>query len=235
MQKKFSYLLALLLTAILVVGCNTEEKPDKPEADKNEPSGEVSEQPETDDNPADEVVDDNVSNTDGSDNTSDSTQKDDNTKVPTKDVNYSQNGVEKTEKATETKSVDQSYKLHQLPDFTLVQEEPGKDMLVSNLDDDVFMRIQTLSPEDSGFEDANKSLEVYMGAVGETTPLPAEQLAVFKDASKVEGLKVDFDTEHVIGVALEQDGVVVFLVIHDNDEQDLTSAMLAMAATISKK
>ncbi|MGA3678366.1 hypothetical protein ACPCXF_25455, partial [Lysinibacillus agricola] len=44
------------------------------------------------------------------------------------EVKYKQKGEDKTEKATESKSVDQGYKMQQLPGFTLSPEEPGKDM-----------------------------------------------------------------------------------------------------------
>ena len=77
-------------------------------------------------------------------------------------------------------------------------------------------------------------MQDYMNAVGETVALTAEELAAFKDVQNIEGYVVDFDTEKVIGVVLEKDGLITKLTIHDNDEQDLTDAMLNMATTISK-
>ena len=77
-------------------------------------------------------------------------------------------------------------------------------------------------------------MQDYMNAVGETVALTAEELARFKDVQNIEGYVVDFDTEKVIGVVLEKDGLITKLTIHDNDEQDLTDAMLNMARTISK-
>ena len=77
-------------------------------------------------------------------------------------------------------------------------------------------------------------MQDYMNAVGETVALTAEELAAFKDVQNIEGYVVDFDTEKVIGVVFEKDGLITKLTIHDNDEQDLTDAMLNMAATISK-
>lgn len=150
-------------------------------------------------------------------------------------MKYVQNGVDKTEKATESASVNQSYKLQQLPGFTLTQEEPGKDMLVSNDDDEVFMRIETIEASQSSFEEVKTTMQDYMNAVGDTVALTADELAAFKDIQNIEGYVVDYDTEKVIGVVLEKDGLITKLTIHDNDEQDLTDAMLNMAATISKK
>ncbi|WP_320940397.1 hypothetical protein [Lysinibacillus capsici] len=108
-------------------------------------------------------------------------------------------------------------------------------MLVSNDDDEVFMRIETIEASQSSFEEVKTTMQDYMNAVGETVALTAEELAAFKDVQNIEGYVVDFDTEKVIGVVLEKDGLITKLTIHDNDEQDLTDAMLNMAATISKK
>ena len=97
------------------------------------------------------------------------------------------------------------------------------------------MRIETVSASETSYDNVKTSLEEYMNAVGDTIPLSAEELAVFKDAKNVEGYVVDFDTEKVVGVVIEKDGLLVKLTIHDNDTQDLTAAMFAMAATITQK
>ena len=150
-------------------------------------------------------------------------------------MQYVQNGVDKKETATESDSVDQGYKFQQLPEFTLSQEEPGKDMLVSNADDEVFMRIEATNASETSYDAVKTSMQDYMNAVGGTVPLSAEELSAFKDIKNIEGYVVDFDTEKVVGVVFEKDGLITKLTIHDNDKQDLTAAMLAMAATISKK
>ncbi|MEQ6050445.1 hypothetical protein [Lysinibacillus capsici] len=230
MQKKLVSILALLLTAVLVVGCNTSDKTGDSDAQQNEPSNTAADQKPSGDDTAGE------SNEEEEDTpASNDTNTEDASKQPQQDVKYVQKGVDKTEKATESASVDQSYKLQQLPGFTLTQEEPGKDMLVSNDDDEVFMRIETIEASQSSFEEVKTTMQDYMNAVGETVALTAEELAAFKDVQNIEGYVVDFDTEKVIGVVLEKDGLITKFTIHDNDEQDLTDAMLNMAATISKK
>lgn len=127
--------------------------------------------------------------------------------------------------------------MHQLPGFTLTQEEPGKDMLVSNDNAEVFMRIESIDASQTKYEDAKTSMQDYMNAVGEPSSLSSEDLAAFKDIKNIEGYVVHFeeDKEKVIGVVFEKDGLITKLTIHDNDELDLTDAMLKMAATISKK
>lgn len=225
MKKKYMSILALLLTAILVVGCNTTEKTEDDDAKQNDPSNSASQQ-----TPADsEIVEETPESPTQTDSTTDTPP------AQEEDITYVQNGVDKTVTATESQSVDQSYKLHQLPEFTLSQEEPGKDIYVSNEDDEVFMRVETVSTTDSSYDSVKSSLVEYMNAVGETTPLPAEELKVFEDAKSVEGFVVNFDTDKVVGVVIEKDGLLVKLTIHDNTTQDLTSAMLAMAATITQK
>ncbi|WP_342442569.1 hypothetical protein MHB65_04005 [Lysinibacillus sp. FSL K6-0075] len=230
MQKKLVSILALLLAAILVVGCNTSDKTGDSDAQQNEPSNTGADQKPSGDDTAGE------SNEEEEDTpASNDTNTEDTSKQPQQDVKYVQNGVDKTEKATESASVNQSYKLQQLPGFTLTQEEPGKDMLVSNDDDEVFMRIETIEASQSSFEEVKTTMQDYMNAVGDTVALTADELAAFKDIQNIEGYVVDYDTEKVIGVVLEKDGLITKLTIHDNDEQDLTDAMLNMAATISKK
>jgi len=229
MQKKLFSILALLLTAVLVVGCNTSEKTGDTDAQQNEPSNTAADQKPSGDETAGETQEEDDTPASNETNTEDAS------KQPQKDVTYKQNGVDKTEKATESKSVDQSYKLQQLPGFTLTQEEPGKDMLVSNDDDEVFMRIETIEASQSSFTEVKTTMQDYMNAVGETVALTTDELAVFKDVQNIEGYVVDFDTEKVLGVVFEKDGIITKLTIHDNDKQDLTDAMLNMAATISKK
>ncbi|WP_445479485.1 hypothetical protein ACULLL_03795 [Lysinibacillus irui] len=229
MQKKLFSILALLLTAVLVVGCNTSDKTEDSDAQQNEPSNTAADQKPSGDETAGESQEEEDTPASNDTNTEDAT------KQPQQDVKYVQNGEEKTEKATVSESVDQSYKLQQLPGFTLTQEEPGKDMLVSNADDEVFMRIETIEASQSSFEEVKTTMQDYMNAVGETVALPADELTAFKDVQNIEGYVVDFDTEKVIGVVFEKDGLITKLTIHDNDEQDLTDAMLNMAATISKK
>ncbi|GAB0167426.1 chemotaxis protein [Lysinibacillus sp. CTST325] len=228
MQKKLLSVPALLLTAVLVVGCNTSETKDS-DAQKNEPSNTPTEQqqPSSKDTTVDESQETPTSNETNKDNTTKKEQE----------VKYVQKGVDKTEKATESKSADQDYKVHQLPGFTLTQEEPGKDMLVSNDNANVFMRIESIDASQTSYEDAKTSMQDYMNAVGDTSSLSSEDLAAFKDVKNIEGYVVHFeaDKEKVIGVVFEKDGLITKLTIHDNDELDLTDAMLKMAATISKK
>ncbi|MFJ3389825.1 MULTISPECIES: hypothetical protein [unclassified Lysinibacillus] len=231
MQKKLFSVPALLLTAVLVVGCNTSETKDS-DAQKNEPSNTPTEQqqPSSKDTTVDESQETPASNETNKDNKDNTTKKE-------QEVKYVQKGVDKTEKATESKSADQDYKIHQLPGFTLSQEEPGKDMLVSNDNADVFMRIESIDASQTKYEDAKTSMQDYMNAVGEPSNLSSEDLAAFKDIKNIEGYVVHFkeDKEKVIGVVFEKDGLITKLIIHDNDELDLADAMLKMAATISKK
>lgn len=225
MKKNYMSILALLLTAILIVGCNTTDKTEDTGTNQNDPSNSAIQ-----DTPADsESVDDTQETPNQTDTTTNTSP------TQEKEITYEQNGSDKKVTATESQSVDQSYKLHQLPGFTLSQEEPGKDIIVSNDDDQVFMRVETVTTTDHNYEDVKSSLVEYMNAVGNTTPLSAEELEVFKDVKSVEGYVVDFDTDKVVGVVFEKDGLLVKLIIHDNDTQDLTAAMLAMAATITQK
>ncbi|MEY9978543.1 hypothetical protein [Lysinibacillus sp. RC79] len=231
MQKKLLSVPALLLTAVLVVGCNTSDKTEDSDAQKNEPSNtstEQQQQPSSKDKTVDESQETPTSNATNKDNTDNATKKE-------QEVNYVQKGVDKTEKAKESKSVTQDYKMQQLPGFTLSQEEPGKDMLVSNDNAEVFMRIEAIDASQSSYADAKTSMQDYMNAVGDTSSLTSEDLAAFKDIKNIEGYVVNFDTEKVIGVVFEKDGLITKLTIHDNNELDLTDAMFKMAATISKK
>lgn len=226
MKKNYLFILSLLLTVILVVGCNTTEKTEDNDSNQNAPSNSATQETPADSEAVEDDTQDSSTQTDQNTNTS-STSK--------QEIKYEQNGVDKKEMATESQSADQNYKLHQLPGFTLSPEEPGKDIYVSNDDDQVFMRVETISTTDNTYDNVKSSLVEYMNAVGTTTPLPADMLKVFKEAKSAEGYEVDFESEKVIGVVIEKDDLIVKLTIHDNDTQDLTAAMLAMAATITQK
>ncbi|MEB2298368.1 hypothetical protein LAV72_01835 [Lysinibacillus xylanilyticus] len=232
MQKKLFTLPALFLTAILVVGCNTTDKTEDSDVQKNEPSNtEQQQKPTTED----KTVDGSEETPTSTETDKGSTETTDSATAPKQEVNYIQKGKDKTETATESKSADQGYKMQQLPGFKLSQEEPGKDMLVSNENAEVFMRIEDVSQ--SSYDEAKTSMQDYMNAVGETSSLSSEDLAAFKGVKNIEGYVVNFeeDKEKVIGVVFEKDGLIIKLTIHDNDELDLTDAMFKMAATISKK
>jgi len=217
-------MLALLLTAVIVVGCNTSDKTEQSDVEQQEPSN--SQQPSDHETAGDDKQE--TPTTDDAQQTEEQT-------APKQEVQYVQNGVDKKETASESKSKEQGYKFQQLPGFKLTQEEPGKDMLVSNADDEVFMRIETTNTSETSYDAVKTSMQDYMNAVGSPVALSPEELSAFKDIKNIEGYVVDFDTEKVIGVVFEKDGLITKLTIHDNDEQDLTSAMFAMAATISKK
>ncbi|MGE7945845.1 hypothetical protein [Lysinibacillus sp. NPDC093688] len=232
MQKKLFTLPALFLTAILVVGCNTSDKTEDSDVQKNEPSNtEQQQKPTTED----KIVDDSKETPTSTETDKGTTETTDSATAPKQEVIYNQKGKDKTETATESKSADQGYKMQQLPGFTLTQEEPGKDMLVSKENAEVFMRIEDVSQ--SSYDEAKTSMQDYMNAVGETSSLSSEDLAAFKGVKNIEGYVVNFeeDKEKVIGVIFEKDGLIIKLTIHDNDELDLTDAMFKMAATISKK
>lgn len=224
MQKKLFSMLALLLTAVIVVGCNTSDKTEQSEVEQQEPSN--SQQPSDNETAGDDKQETPTTN---------DTQQTEEPTTPQQEVHYVQKGVDKKETASESKSEGQSFKFQKLPEFTLSQEEPGKDMLVSNADDEVFMRIETTNTSETSYDAVKTSMQDYMNAVGSPVALSSEELSAFKDIKNIEGYVVNFDTEKVIGVVFEKDGLITKLTIHDNDEQDLTAAMLAMAATISKK
>lgn len=234
MQKKLISLPALLLTAILVVGCNTSDKTEDSDVQKNEPSNtEQQQKPSAEDKTVNDSEETPTNETDK--DTTDKPDTTDSANTPKQEVNYVQKGKEKTETASESKSADQGYKMQQLPGFTLSQEEPGKDMLISNENAEVFMRIEDVSQ--SSYDEVKTSMQDYMNAVGEPSTLSSEDLAAFKGIKNIEGYVVNFvdDKEKVIGVVFEKDGLIIKLTIHDNEELDLTDAMFKMAATISKK
>ncbi|GLC87673.1 hypothetical protein [Lysinibacillus piscis] len=223
MQKKLLSLLVLLLTTVLVVGCNTTEKTENSGSEKNDPANTQIEQ-----EPTKETTDENEASTDESTKEEPATESQ-------QEVTYVQKGVDKTEETTLVGSEAQNFQLQQLPAFTLTQEEPGKDLLVSKENDEVFMRIETFDASQTNFDTIKTSMQDYMNAVGSTIDLPAEELSMFKDVKNIVGTVVDFDTEKVVSVVFEKDQLITKLTIHDNSELDLTNAMLTMATTISKK
>jgi len=146
-------------------------------------------------------------------------------------ITYSSNGESKTEELT-TVSNDQ-YAIRVIPGFTLTAEEPGKDVLAYDEDDTVSMRIEAMSKQDSTYEDLLASTEQTIAAISDD--YEEYDISSFIKNNNVTNSKAylaKFGSEEVIAVAFEKGDKLVRLTVFDQEQVDLSEAMIKMGLTI---
>jgi hypothetical protein len=157
---------------------------------------------------------------------------DEKVRLPEQNLTYEENGkaVEKT--GFLRTNDNQHYSMYVLDGYTLEEEEPGKDVVMSSEDQKAFMRIEIV-PNDVDLKDAE--------SVVKTT---AE--AISTDAQKYEGFKQEGILKDAVWykAQTEEDAVNLILVkgsnpmklsIYTPKDQENIEPLLAMAQTIEVK
>ncbi|MGM9922562.1 MAG: hypothetical protein ACI33O_15005 [Bhargavaea sp.] len=155
---------------------------------------------------------------------------------PERELSYQSGDSMQTGKAKLTESDEMDYSIYVLDGYQLTSEEPNKDVLYWNEDEQIFMRIETFG-SDADYkmltEQMIDSLE-YEG--GEAADVSGEYSLA--DASGIEEPVIrQLDTKEGLttGAVFKKDGMAVRLTIFDTPEADQTDALLSMGATIGQK
>lgn len=214
MKSKWNLIFASAAIALLLSACGTDESNVNPEDTTNgsiEAVDEVDKDTavETDDDSAEEpVIDDKEANAED-------------------DV---------LQDAVQTESDTQDYTISVLPNFTLTSEEPGKDSLLANENEAVFMRIETASKEEDTYDYfADNLIAILEASSGGVSPTEVTETASIPSGEGIKNAKVfsvQSESGPVTGIVFERDDIVVRLTIFDSPKEEYFNQYLQMGQTI---
>ncbi|MGE6378341.1 hypothetical protein [Peribacillus muralis] len=145
-----------------------------------------------------------------------------------KNLKYTSNGraIEKT--AFLKRSDNQPFSLYVLQQFKLNAEEPGKDVVVLNEDDSIFMRIELLTG-DVDWDEAEKNVKTQLKRLSETITDPR------LDVGNGTGFEVKDGDEVITSILIKNEKEPLRLTIFTKKDKDYRDAFLEMAQTLSKE
>ena len=153
-----------------------------------------------------------------------------------RELTYQSGDSQQTGQAKLTESDEMDYSIYVLDGYQLTSEEPNKDVLYWNEDEQVFMRIETFGSD----ADYAMLTEQMIGSLeydgGKSADVSGEYSLA--ESSGIEDLVIrQLETEEgfTTGAVFIKDGMTVRLTVFDKTEADQTDALLSMGATIGKK
>ena len=223
-MKKYKFFVTSALSVVLLLAsCNSTEDSNPV---KEETTGSVNEQTNTQNSAndrADTEVDDTVQETTPSNPT----------------IQYEKNGEQQEVETTMTKSPEQDYEIALAQGFSVEGEEPGRDMLVYDENDQYSMRIEVFAKDETNnYEELAQQTENSVAITapeGQYTMYELEPLlASHKDILNAAGYVVTYTEEddQVVTVIFEKESKIVRLTIFDTTAAELTDAFLQMGFTI---
>lgn len=226
-MKKVFYFIMVLAAVMALAGCNSSESDNSNDNNTNTASPSVTEPTSDVETQKEEPIIDEQS--------SEGTVDKEGTLNEGNMLIYSSKGQEMTATTEIVKSDNQSFTIALLPEFILSAEEPGKDVVLYKANDQVFMRIETVSLADTTYENMLQATEEFMKASSNNGETLADGEAVKlapANAKNVVAFRNDYETDSTVALLFETDSLFVRLTVFDTKEVDLTDAMLKMGATI---
>ena len=225
-MKKYTLVGTSILSAMLLLAaCNTTE--DATPVNEEEATGSVNEQTNTQN-----------SASDSKENPADEASQGENTASSTDTIQYVENGEQKEVKTTPTKSPQQDYQIALATGFSLTAEEPGRDMLMYDANDEYSMRIEVFAKDELKYEEIAQQTEDTVAITapeGKYAPYEIESLVTSdKDIINATGFVVTYteDDDQVVTVIFEKESKIVRLTIFDTTASEMTNAFLQMGFTI---
>ena len=224
-MKKYTFIATSALSAMLVLSaCNSTE--DSTPVKEEETAGSVNEQTNTQNSASDHEETTTVD---------DSTQE---ATPPNYTIQYVENEKQIEVETTLTQSPEQDYKLELGQGFSLVGEEPGRDMLMYDKDNEYSMRIEIFAKDETNYEEMAQQTENTVAITapeGQYTPYDLEPLlASHKDILNAAGYVVTYteDEDQVVTVIFEKESKIVRLTIFDTTAAEMTNTFLQMGFTV---
>lgn len=224
MKKQTLFVTSALSVVLLLAACNSAE--DSTPVTQEETTGSVNEQTNKQNSAndhADTEVDDAVQETTPSNPT----------------IQYETNGEQTEVETTMKKSPEQDYEIALAQGFSIEGEEPGRDMLVYNEDDQYSMRIEVFAKDETNnYEEIAQQTENTIAITapeGQYTPYELEPLlASHQDILNAAGYVVTYteDDDQVVTVIFEKESKIIRLTIFDTTAAEMTDAFLQMGFTI---
>lgn len=223
-MKKYTFVVTSALSAILLLAaCNSTE--DSNPVNEEESIGSVNEQTNTQNSASDgtdTTVDDSIQETTPSNNT----------------IQHVNNGEQKEVETTMTKSPEQDYEIALAQGFSVISEEPGRDMIVYDENDKYSMRVEVFAKDETNYEEMAQQTESTVAITapeGQYTPYELESLlASHKDILNAAGYVVTYteDDDQVVTIIFEKQSKIVRLTVFDTTAAEMTNTFLQMGFTI---
>lgn len=223
-MKKYTFVVTSALSAILLLAaCNSTE--DSNPVNEEESTGSVNEQTNTQNSASDgtdTTVDDSIQETTPSNNT----------------IQHVNNGEQKEVETTMTKSPEQDYEIALAQGFSVISEEPGRDMIVYDENDKYSMRVEVFAKDETNYEEMAQQTESTVAITapeGQYTPYELESLlASHKDILNAAGYVVTYteDDDQVVTIIFEKQSKIVRLTVFDTTAAEMTNTFLQMGFTI---
>ncbi len=140
--------------------------------------------------------------------------------------------------ATYTTSPEQDYEVILQDGFSLMAEEPGRDMITYDANDQIWMRVKTMTKEETTYEELAQSTKETAAATAPDgifeTISSAELLAKHADILNATGYKVVHreDDLQTLNIVFEKSEKLVELTIFDTKEAALTDTLLNIGFSI---
>lgn len=232
MQLSWKHVSLSAAAVLMLAACGTAEEEAGNTGDAQPEQEEAVDQNQQSENGEGTGTDNNEENTE--DSQDDSEQEE--ARGPERELTYQSEGSLQTEQAKLTESDEMDYSIYVLDGYQLTSEEPNKDVLYWNEDEQVFMRIETFG-SDADYkmltEQMIDSLE-YDG--GEAADVSGEYS--LSDSDGIQEIFIrQLETEEGLttGAVFMKEGMTVRLTVFDKPDADQTDALLSMGATIGQK
>ena len=233
-MKKHTLLFTSALSAMLLLAaCNTTEEDETPVDEQT--AGSVDEATDTQDEGTgneEETSDETATETSEEDAGEEAAS-------PPATIQYTdENGQPQEAATTWTSSPEQGYEIALAEGFTLVAEEPGRDMVTYDANDEIAMRIETFSKDETHYEEMARQTESNVGVSapdGNYQPYEMKDLvAENKDVLHATGFITTYpeDEEQVVTVIYEKEEKIVRLTVFDRAASEVTDALLEMGMSV---
>ncbi|MFJ8066513.1 hypothetical protein ACIQYS_18095 [Psychrobacillus sp. NPDC096426] len=140
---------------------------------------------------------------------------------------------------TQTESETQNYKLTVIEGFELTAEEPNKDLLFNQENDQQSMRIETFSTDDATIDGITKNLVDTLQASNDNGTLQeiTDQNLIPQNESMehMNAYQIDTPDGNVFGYTFVKDELLVKITVFDTTESPAIDNFVQMAATIQAK
>lgn len=233
-MKKHTLLFTSALSAMLLLAaCNTTEEDETPVDEQT--AGSVDETTDTQD--AGTENEEEASN-ETSDETTEEDAGEDAASSPSTVQYVDENGQQQEANTTWKTSPEQDYEIALAEGFTLVAEEPGRDMVTYDANDEIAMRVETFAKDETHYEEMARQTESNVGVTapeGNYQPYEIKDLvAENEDVQHAAGFIVTYpeDEEQVVTVIFEKESKIVRLTVFDRTASEVTNALLQMGMTV---
>lgn len=219
MKKNYFYYLVMILAIVALAACNTSDEQSKADESEDTNGTDTGELIETDDELDNPTEKDEQVNEEEPKSTSN------------KDSNTNANSNSDTAKV----GVD-NYTIELLEGFTFTPEEPGKDVILYEENDQVYLRIESLTKNDTTYADLVDSTKEWMAAVSEDYETNnIDELVKDENFANIDSFIANFDESKVVTVVFEKGNLLVRLTSFDLHDVNLTDKLLKMGFTIEEK